>query len=154
MLVSVLLFPIGTEIVREENVNNNLEHYRLLQTVVETEQELSAWAQRLSSNYYLELGSNPTLIKEIERDLKQLTDRLGMLNPHFDLARVPARKANAYFAAAGQLENAVSLVREIRQEAYGSPQNTRRCLEQLELCVTSIREMSHIIAPGFSLLPH
>lgn len=135
-------------------MSSNFEHYRLLQTVVETEQELSAWAQRLSSNYYLELGSDPALIKEIERDLEQLTDRLEVLDPHFDLARVPARKANAYFAAADQLENAVLLVREIRQEAYGSPQNTRRCLEQLELCVTSIREMSRMIAPGFSLLPH
>lgn len=140
--------------MQNKNSKNPSERFYLLQTVAETDQELSAWAQRLSNNRYLELGSDPALVKEIEQDLEELFERLSLLDPQFDIAKVPVRQANSYFAAASQLENAVSLVRDIRQKAYGSPQNTRRCLEQLELCRKSISEMGRMIAPGFSTLTH
>lgn len=126
----------------------------LLKTVAETNQELSSWVEWLTGDYYLELGSDPIILKKMERSLEQLAERFMALDPHFDIAKVPIPQVNSYFTVTSQLENAVSLVRDIRHRAYGTPQNTRRCLEQLEACMLSVREMSRIVAPGFSPQMH
>ncbi len=131
-----------------------MERFFVLKTVAETDQVLSNWAEKLSDNHFLELGSDPGLVKEIEDNLSWLVRRLLALDPDFDVVKVPVSQANSYFTVTSELENAVSLLRDIRRKAYGSKQNTQRCLEQLELCIENVREMGQMIAPGLSTRIH
>ena len=135
-------------------MSETVDQYHLLQTVVETDYTLSSWADHLSSNIFLELGSDPQLVAEIEHDLEQLTKRILAFDNQFDIAKTPVHKANIYFTTASQLENTVSLVKNIRQQAYGTLQNTRRCVEQLNLCIQGIREVSQVIQPDVFSLRH
>jgi thiamine biosynthesis lipoprotein ApbE len=114
----------------------------LIRTIVDADMALTRWAQRLSSNRNLELGGDPDLVDAIEDDLRQLAQKMHLLEPQFDLSRVPLSKANHYFDATQQLDDVVALVREIREESYGSYRNTRKCLAHITRCAESVRDMS------------
>ena len=131
---------------------NRIEDQLLLKTVADTNKNLLLWAQRLMNDYNLELGDNPRLVADIEHDLEHVVDRMQLLEPHFDLSRVPLRQANRYFAAIQQLEKAISLVQSIREKSYGSQQNTRRCLAHLNMCLESLYQMADTIPPASSLV--
>lgn len=131
-----------------------MERFVILKTVAETDYELSRWAEKLSSNRFLELGSDPLLLKEIEETLSYLARRIRTLDTEFNIAKVSVSQAKFYFTVTNELNNAVLLLRDIRRQAYGSKQNTQRCLEQIELCMVRVREMGQMIAPGLSARMH
>jgi hypothetical protein len=121
----------------------------LLQTVVQTDVELSEWVRRLSSDYYLELGADPSLVSGIEQDLRSINRRMGQLRPRFDISRVPLKRAREYFAATQSLQDAIALVRDIHDEAHGSRRSTRQCIDLLRACVERVRHLaSHVAQVG------
>lgn len=104
--------------------------------------ELSRWSELLENNKNLELGADPNLIVHIESDLDDLLQSIRQqLGPQFDLCHVSLSKANTYFATTRHLDETVELIRTIREEAYGSRQNTMQCLDSLEQCKKSMVQM-------------
>ena len=117
----------------------------LLHTTGQINQELDAWADYLSANPFLELGSDRALVVQLESDLAELTRRLRTLSPYFDLNRVPLLIANYYFEAARRLDEIVSFAADLRRRAFGSVQFTQRFVEQIQLCVQTIGKIAQII---------
>jgi len=125
-------------------MRSELENAQLRKTIVEADKELTQWSHYLETNYYLELGSDPLLIDTIERRLNQLAQRIQILEPLFDVTRTSLIEADYYFVATERLDEAVKVVRSIREKSYGSRQYTRQCLYQITQCAESVRQVREI----------
>lgn len=116
-----------------------------LQNVVETDRTLQHWSQRLSEDYYLELGDDPSLILAIEQDLTDATKRINRLHFYFNVSRVPLQDANKYYGAMRELKKVLELVMQIRHKNRGSRRNTEQCLEQLHNCSQFVRNLGDLL---------
>lgn len=128
-------------------MQDNLTNQVVLKTIIETDVELTRWAQRLAADRELELGDDPDLIQHVESDFTRLARNIRLLRSQFDLARVPLTQANEYYTATRQIDQAVTLARTIRQKARGSQHNTRQCLAQITLCINSVRRVGDLVSP-------
>lgn len=106
----------------------------ILQTVAETDRTLSSWADYLRRDEFFELGRDPVVLGRLEKDLEQLSHRLGELGEEMRPGQTPMRQALSYFAAQGELEKTTQLLRSIRLRNQGSVSQTVSFLTQAEVC--------------------
>jgi hypothetical protein len=128
----------------------NQSSHLFLQTAAETDYTLSLWVDRLDSDRFFELGSDPRFLEKMEQEFDRLGKRLSDLRVHVKLGQMPVRQANSYFAALGELNKATTLIKEIRKQDFGSIAYTARCLRQLESCQQTLHEMMYLLKPSHS----
>lgn len=119
----------------------------ILQAVAETDRTLSTWADYLSRDEFFELGRDPVVLGRLEKDLEQLSRRLGELGEEMRPGRAPMRQAMSYFAARGELEKTAQLLRSIRLRKQGTVSQTAGFLSQAEACRLTLHKWASSLQP-------
>lgn len=108
---------------------------RAQSTIQEAQEILRDHRDLLSDNPYLELGSDIEIVDQLLSGLEIVLNKLNIeLGGTYTIER-EVRGANAYFQAVVQVEQTIQFVKSVKNDGYGSPDNTRRGLQLIETCL-------------------
>jgi hypothetical protein len=108
---------------------------RAQSTIQETQEALRNHRDLLANNPYLELGSDVEIVDQLLSGLEIVLNKLNMdLKETYSIEQ-GVSGANAYFQAVAQVEQTKQFVKSVRDDDYGSPDNTRRGLQLIETCL-------------------
>ncbi len=116
----------------------------LLQVVVEVDAELVHLSEHLNNTKYLEIGDDPSLVQEIENQLRRVLHQFKSLDMYFDLSVASLSKANYYYMAISYINDALKYMDEIKTHDFGSVQHTRQFLTKLNACIEGVRQISDL----------
>lgn len=108
---------------------------RAQSTIQETQETLRNHRDLLADSPYLELGSDVKIVDQLLSGLEIVLNKLNTdLKETYSIER-GVRGANAYFQAVAQVERTIQFVKSVKDDGYGSPDNTRRSLQLIETCL-------------------
>jgi hypothetical protein len=116
-----------------------------LQTITVADHVVAKWRKRLSDDTFIELGDDPRLILNIERDFSKISNHIEALENHFSLEKIPLGQANYYFDVVHNFNVLVSTTENIKQKAFGSRSNTHQFIKLLEGCSSSVEKLSYVL---------
>jgi len=128
------------------------DSYLLIQTFIEINTQLSYLTKRISSKRFLELGDDPKLVQDIERDLLMLYSKARSLEQHFNLEIAPLRKVNIYLSLIKQINDALRFLHDIRKKDFGSSRHTQQLLGKLRNCSDRLYAIGELITTNTGVI--
>jgi hypothetical protein len=124
-------------------MKNHSKEKIILFTIIDIENILSNWIAQLKGIDYFELGDDPEILKEVKTSIEDINERFHRLDTFFELSKVPLNKANLYFSALMDIQDTMKFIQTIQEKAFGSRQNTTECIDHMQSCIESVRQIGN-----------